>query len=587
MNNFFQKIFYRAISEMPRYRDVAIMSFFTILITVQPFFLYQEIIMLDTGNHLPAINALLHGKAIYKDFLFWRGPLELYVPALMMKIWGPETALLSTFFYVGSVLTLVAGIFLAWQILRTRLFFYLMVPVFVARTFPRVSYYYWGGFRYLIGFLALFCAIYGFKKKRLLWIFLAGVVSCLCWFTTIEAGVSAILAITFAMAVSFAWKAMDRKFLVKSFKYFSLGFFIVFIPYIGYLAISGSLAGYIDTTITVPKFLTTLMDARSQYPETFWQFLYFLIPGTKFFRFMTPFYCHVTIFVYLCYRIRKNRLDWEIPALTILSVYGIILFFASFRMIEGHHFEMALQPEKILLFFLLERIYISLRSPCDVAVARVSERQFFGVGQFRVSSKVYLARLFIFIVIVSSIGYSIQRFNNRFTIFKTIRNSIQQKGIDQLKPLYGQEIRTLKIERVNNMTVPRWQADEIEGVVKFLKENTGPNEAIFCFPEVGNFAFWVDRPLVSRFGIGTASWVDEKWHRELVDSFEKGRPQYVVMTHVGHKTFPAAIYFKYPENIRKFKEVTKLVLDNYEPVKNFDSVAIYKLKEKSKKEFIK
>lgn len=546
-------------NQKPKFLDCLILSVVTLFVTAQPFFLHHEIIMLDTGNHLPSINALLHGEVLYKDFLYWRGPIDLYLPALMMKLWGIETALLSVYFYAGTILTLMAGIFVAKEIYQTRLILYLMAPVFIARTFPRVSYYYWGGFRYFIGFVALYCAIQGFKKQKLSWVLASGIMCGICWLTTIEAGVSTILAIALAMAISFALKIFSRDFWKKSFAYFVLGNFFVFIPYIIYLFFTQSLAAYVDITLTVPKFLTTLMDSRGQYPETFWLFLYSLIPGTQFFKFMTPFYLYIFLFVCLCYRIRERKYDWEIPSVITLAVYGLILFFASFRFIEGHHFEMALQPEKILLFFLIEKGYLALR-----------ERKFFW--------PVYVFRFLVGGLVLSSLGYSIQRYNHRFPIIKIIRKFVSKKSIEELSPLYGQETRTLNIERVKHMTVPRWQADEIEGVVAFLKKNTRPDEAIFCFPEVGNFAFWADRPFIGRFAIGTSAWVDERWHQELVDDFKRGSPKYVIMTHVGHRTFPAAIYFRYPKNIRKYKEITKLILDNYTPVKSFESVAIYERK---------
>ena len=128
------------------------------------------------------------------------------------------------------------------------------------------------------------------------------------------------------------------------------------------------------------------------------------------------------------------------------------------------------------------------------------------------------------------------------------------------------------------MVVPAWQAEEIEGVTKFLQENTAPDEPVFTFPELGNFNFWADRPFVGRFPIATFSWYQDRWHRELVADFKKTQPRFVVMTNLGHRTFPAALYFKYEKNVRKFNEVTQLILDHYTVVKSFESVSIYKRK---------
>lgn len=560
--------------------DLIILSLFLVFITAQPFFLHHEIIMMDTGIHFPAINALLHGEIPYKDFLFIRGPLELYVPALMMKIWGSETALLPTFFYVGSVLALLAGVLLAWQIFQSRLILYLMVPVLVARTFPRISYYYWGGMRYFLGLMAIACAIQGFKKQKTSWMFAAGVVSCLSLFTTIEAGISTVGAITIALAFAFFLKALDRDFIGRSFKAFVAGGFVVLIPYCIYLLATGSFWPYLEITYIVPaQSGGVLSDARGGYPETFWWFILSLFPGTKFFKFMTPFYCYIAIFMYLGYRIRKHKLNWEIPALVTISIYGLILFFSSFRAIQGHHFEMALQPEKILLFFLIERVYFFMNDRKKVILAGVQGMSLHGKERVKRLWKVYGIRFMIFCLIGSSLGYSIQRYNHRFTLFRMLRHKLSGKDMKDVTLLHGQETRTMTMERVKGMTVPRWQAEEIEGVVKFLRENTAPEEETFYYPEVGNFAFWADRPFVGRFPIGTFSWIEDRWHRELVNDFKKAKPKYVIMTHLGHRTFPAAIYFRRPKNIPKFKEVTKLITDNYVPVKSFEAVAIYQRKE--------
>ena len=177
-------------NKKPSLLDFVLLCAFVVFITFQPYYLHHEIIMMETGIHLPVINALFHGAVPYRDVFFLRGPLELYVPTIMMFFFGKNSMLLPTFFYIGTVLTLLAGVLLAQQLYRTRFIFYIMVAVFVARTFPRVSYYYWGGLRYFIGLASLYLAIQCFKKNRLSFMFAAGVCSALSFLTTIEAGVS-------------------------------------------------------------------------------------------------------------------------------------------------------------------------------------------------------------------------------------------------------------------------------------------------------------------------------------------------------------------------------------------------------------
>src|SRR3989338_5308462 len=346
-------------NKKPSLLDFVLLCAFVVFITFQPYYLHHEIIMMETGIHLPVINALFHGAVPYRDVFFLRGPLELYVPTIMMFFFGKNSMLLPTFFYIGTVLTLLAGVLLAQQLYRTRFIFYIMVAVFVARTFPRVSYYYWGGLRYFIGLASLYLAIQCFKKNRLSFMFAAGVCSALSFLTTIEAGVSVIVAISVGTAVAYYLKIFDRDFIIKTVKYYIFGILIILIPYFFYLWVNGAFWPFWDFFIFYSLNVNnTLSDPRGTVPSNVGEFLLALWPGSPFFKFMTPVYFYAVLFGYLVYRIKKHKLNWEIYPLVAIAVYGLILYTAAFRKIEGHHFEMALQPEKILFFFILEEVYL-------------------------------------------------------------------------------------------------------------------------------------------------------------------------------------------------------------------------------------
>ena len=80
---------------------------------------------------------------------------------------------------------------------------------------------------------------------------------------------------------------------------------------------------------------------------------------------------------------------------------------------------------------------------------------------------------------------------------------------------------------------------------------------------------------MGRFPIATFSWMDERWHEELIADFKKAAPRYVIMTNLGHRTFPKEWYFRNTNNITKFNAMTGLILDNYRPIKTFESVSLY------------
>lgn len=542
--------------------DAIILFFFVIVITYQPFLLHHEIIMMETGIHLPGIYALFHGAIPYKDFLYFRGPLELYVPALLMKFFGDNMIWLPIFYYVGTILTLLFGALLAFQLYRTRLVLYLMVFVLVARTFPRISFYYWGGMRYALGLFSLFCAFQYFKKQRSSWILGAGIVSCLGLLTTIETGVASIVSIVCALVFAFLFNIGNRRSLIKSFYTYFFGIFLILVPYIVYLWATDSLAPYLQTNyIVLTRMMDTFVDAPGNHPADFMGFLAALIPGNPYFKVMTPVFCYIAFGAYIFYRKKNNKLSLETCGLIAIAVYGIILYIAAFRKIAGHHFEMALQPEKILLFFLLEEVYMRLVNVRGQQATRFQ--------------KVVLINFFILAFVGPSVGYAFSRYSKRFTMVRLLENKLGNRDDVDLSFLAGIQKREVNIKKAKGMVVPAWQAQEMEEIVAFLEKNTKPDEVVFTYPELGNFNFWADRPFVGRFPIATFSWMDDRWHEELLADFKNAAPRYVIMTNLGHRTFPKEWYSRNTNNIAKFNTMTGLILDNYRPIQTFESVSLY------------
>lgn len=560
----------------PNYFDVLILSCFVVFITFQPYLFHHEIIMMESGIHLPGIQALLNGGVPYRDFLYLRGPLELYVPALFMIVFGPNMIWLPVFYYVGTILTMILVVVLAFQICRTKLVFYLAILVFTARTFPRIAFYYWGGMRYALGMLVLVLAVKSFTSRKASWMFGAGIISCLAFWTTVEAGIATIFAVGSTIVLLFFFKCEKREFAVKMLSGYVLGIMIIFIPAVLFMGASGALIPYMETTyIVLTKSFRTFRNGPGLHPVGVTGFLRALIPGSEFFKSMTPVYFYVIFFVYLAYRRKNKTFNSEVLPLIVIAFYGIVLYAAGFRRLDGHHFEMALQPEKILFFFILEEVYLFSLKTRAREIERAKKIVVGGWRYLIERKKAYLINFLIFAFVGSSLGYAFTRYYRRFVMVKYLGNQLGLRRDQVLSFLRGVEKRPVNIERAKGMVVPVWQAEEMEGIVGFLKENTGPGERVFTYPELGNFNFWADRPFVGRFPIATFSWMEDSWHQELVADFKDIKPRYVIMTNLGHRTFPEEWYFRNKTNIRKFNEITKMILDNYTPIKTYESVSLY------------
>src|SRR5271170_3708058 len=88
------RFFQATLHQSPTKLDLLLLSVFAVFITFNPYFLNREIDIFELGLYLPGINALFHGAVPYRDFFHLRGPLDLYIPALLMKMTKPHIAVL-------------------------------------------------------------------------------------------------------------------------------------------------------------------------------------------------------------------------------------------------------------------------------------------------------------------------------------------------------------------------------------------------------------------------------------------------------------------------------------------------------------
>ncbi len=351
--------------------DALVLSVFTALITWQPYFMHGKINLFEVGLYLPGINSILHGGVPFRDFFHLRGPFELYMPAFMMKIFGVHIGVMFFYFYAGTILGLILCAWIGKELYKTRYVLYMMVPVLVARTFPRVVYNFWGGMRYALGLLALFCAIKFFKKEKPLWMFLAGVASCAGGFISIEIGVCSVAGIMAAFAFSFIFRLQTAKTIFNGIRFYLLGIMAVAIPFLTYLYLNKALLLYVESVVTVVINLHRVINGHlvAVYPENAVEAISAMVnPGAKNFRHMTPSYLYIGVLLFLAYRIKNKKIDKTDIAIVCLATYGIIMYNSSFRGIWAAQFEMALQPEKILLFLFLERFYLYLRDKKNILV---------------------------------------------------------------------------------------------------------------------------------------------------------------------------------------------------------------------------
>jgi len=562
----------------PTYFDVFILSVFTILITLQPFFMHGKINVFELGLYLPGIQSILNGEIPYRDFFQLRGPFELYVPAFMMRLFGENIAVLSSYFYIGTVMTLIMCVVLGKQLLSTRLFYYLAILVLTAKTFPRIVFTYWGGMRFVLGLMAIVFAVQYFKTKNSLFLFLSGVIAACGFWTSLEIGVFAGLAVLLSLAFCAVFKLLSKNDFIKAVYRFLIGFCVVTLPYCIYLQLNGALIPYFENILTVIQNMENTFPQVEASPKNFLEALLSMLnPGSKNFRHLTPAYLYVFLAIYYGFQIKYKQIRLKDTAIICLASYGFIFYIGSFRNIWASNFEMILQPEKILLFILLERIYFILKNRKEKIV---QEMKGMNTPLFKQRFKVGLIYIFMGGVIISSIIYPIVRMNKRFYAFKYVRNKIMGNETESLKPLHDQEKIKLNLNRVKGLTVPALQAQDFVELTKFMNDHTSSQEAVLMYPEGAAYSFIIDRPYVGRFPMANFSWFNDMYHDEYMASLSNTKAKFAVVPKELPYYFDKT-HFIVESNIRKYKEVTQFISINYEIVKTTPTLNILKWREEN------
>ena len=535
--------------------DLLIAAVFVALITFQPYFLHGRINVFELGIYLPNIDAILNGKVPYRDFFCLRGPFELYMPAALMAAFGKNVAVLSTYFYVGTIITLVMCALIAKELYRGRLFFYLMIPVLVARTFPRVVFTYWGGMRFALGLMAVYGVIRYIKSDKVVWMFIAGLLTALSFLTSMEIGVCALVSAGSTLIGRGVFDSQARKTFPCALGFYVLGLAFICISYALYLIQQHAVGAYLEVTQSVLRNMTTVFIQTEPVPNSMIDVVFAMLnPSSKNFRHATPLYAYIFFTVYFFLQIKNAKLSKEDWGIFVLATYGFIIYCAAFRNLWANAFEMALQPEKIVLFWLLEGFCLWGLSLQPLKVPR----------------KVFLAVLTG--IVLSSVFYPIARFHKRFFVFQLLSG----KKFAMIKPLKDEEGIELHLKRVAYMTVPVGQARDFEELDAFFRKNTNAREPVLMFPEMAFYYFLLDRPYIGRFPMVSFTWLNDRWHEEFMNDLRTTNPRWAVVP----KTFPDWYYYQYFKvagNKLKFDEVMNYVHGRYEIIASTSSFDIFRL----------
>ncbi|MFA5156187.1 MAG: hypothetical protein WC532_02190 [Candidatus Omnitrophota bacterium] len=538
--------------------DLYAPALITLYLLFQPYFLHGIIDFWETGIYLPFINEVLHGKVAFKDLMLHRGPFEVYAPALLMQIFGKHLSVLTIFFYLGNIAAIIAAVYIGREVISSRIFAYLLIPVLAAKTFPLTFYQNWGGFRFACGLIAVLCAIRFFKEKGALWLFAAALFSACGFFFSAEIGVfsgAAIIAAIFSLKTP-----MQKK--LRWIMFYSAGFMLIFLPVIAYLWINAGLAAYAECMFKAPPGAWNLYHLKLIYPDypnnIVAAFACIFKPFTPQFIYSLPIVLYAITAVYLFRRHTAKTENAKAPALICLVIYAALMYYGSLRQSNGPQFQMAMQPTLVLFFFFLERYYFfyrrgqtAIRNP---ALTRVNAAIIFITMFFLLFSSAFTLKF------LRDYGND----QKRFVLHLINRGCFAE----------GDSIRPLTIARGRGILTSSLQADEINSVVAYIQAKTSPLEPVFTFPNMGTFNFLFDRPCFDKFCFSDMAFYYPEWRNGFFARLNRDRPRYIVVK--DEPDWLEAALAEYP--LGKYRrQVRDFIETNYQRDAVFGRISVYSL----------
>lgn len=527
----------------------------------EPNFIHGPVDYLEEGQHLSVINEAFHAKAPVKDTFTFFGPLHIYFPVFTMQLFGKSLGVLRGYFHFGNIFSLLIAYLLGRSICRTRLFSYLLAFLLLLEVHHPFWSTRWGGIRNGLGLLAVLFLVAFIKRRKRIWLVWAGIFSALSLLYTIEIGVfSSLSAVSAIIFVTCGRKNHRIAEAARIFLIYFAGGLLIILSFLLCLWVNHALRPYIAASFAIiNKYYICHIEAlRQPLPGflvsdlTLANFMRWLF--SIHFKVFTPIFVYAAVILYIFFKLIKKAWNVTLIIISVLAIYGLLLYISSFRSLLGIQFQAALPVVIILECLFLESLFLyckgrrgimAIFSLCILSLSLVyllcSEKKFYS----------------------SLSGWFYYQANKRSLI----------PAHTMPLPVSKLQLAPLETERARGILVPAYQKEDIDGVTKYVAGNTGTNEQVFTFPEHGIFNFFADRPAVGRFPIAAFAWVNGVYRSEVLRSLEEAMPRYALL---GKGLSHLALSIGRKEEF--LPEVAGFIKKNYILVRSFNTMDIYCLK---------
>jgi hypothetical protein len=203
---------------------------------------------------------------------------------------------------------------------------------------------------------------------------------------------------------------------------------------------------------------------------------------------------------------------------------------------------MSLQPDKIILFYLLG--------------------QLIGWAQQKLTKFKWVATVLVAAVVLSSVIYSAGRFKTRFYKSSWVCQLIEGRDAQKKGLITGAMVTVIDLPRIRRMTIPIWQAQDLEQLTAFVDRHVPEHETVWIYPDLGSLYFILDRPWVGRFPMAILSWMDEGWFADYETALKRHPPRYAIFDKMKSFPFDRACCLV-PANHIKHERIMQFLSDHY------------------------
>ena len=518
--------------------DFFILPGLILLIAYVPNFAGGEVSYYEDGGYLSVINRLFHGAWYYRDICANYAPLTYSLPAAAMMMFGKTLLTLKVCFLASNILSLIVIYAISRVLIRRRFFSYLAALLIVVHAHHPYFSMHWGGFRFLFGYLFLLCVVIFQRTKDKEHAFLAGLSAALAALSSADVGLFCYGATVSLVLYQRHLKRLGSPQRFAWAVHFLSGSLSLLLPFFAVLFFSGSLRPFVREIFSFGARFVLIQpvdwSSRSALKV-------FTVPIIYFIAWIGLFNG----------RARNAIPEDEARSLTVLAFYGSATFIFSFRALAGPQFENALPAAYLTAFYLLSTLRGTTRS-----------KRFF--------SAVVVSGAIVFLSLSQNMIYGGRHAWRRWWFYQTHKN----EWVPHYWQIQNDPMRPLKpaIARAKGSLVPVYQASEIEEVVSWVRQNSRPDEPLFCFPELDIFNFLCDRPQISRFYFAGYALSKPEWREELFAGLVREKPRIVLTQNV----VPVLAGLTGEREV--LPEIRNYILTHYEKVHTAHTIDIYKLK---------